>query len=54
MIVCWAWGAGWYLVLSAWLASMTQLPGLLNITAEPEIEHAEALPASMLRITGFT
>jgi hypothetical protein len=53
VIVCWSWGAGWYLALPTWLASMTQLPGWLKVTAEPEIEHTEALPGSMLRITGL-
>ena len=53
VMVCWAWGAAWYLSLPAWLASMTQLPVLLKVTLEPMIEHTEALPGSMLRITGL-
>jgi hypothetical protein len=49
--VCWAWGAAWYLVLPAWLASMTQVPGLSKVTVEPEMEHAELLAGSMLKVT---
>ena len=51
--VCWAWRAAWYLVLPAWLASMTQVPGLSKVTVEPEIEHTERLAGSMLKVTGL-
>ena len=49
--VCWAWAAAWYLVLPAWLASMTQVPGFLKVTVEPEIEHTEPLAGLMLKVT---
>ena len=32
-VVCWAWGAGWYLVLPTWLASMTRQERHVTITA---------------------
>jgi hypothetical protein len=55
VIVCWTWGAAWYLPLSAWLASMTQLPGWPKVTVDPEIEHAELVEdGSMLKVTGFS
>jgi hypothetical protein len=38
--------------LPAWLASMTQLPGWLNVTVPPETEHTAPLPESMLKLTG--
>jgi hypothetical protein len=44
-------GAGWYLSLPAWLASMTQLPGWPKVTVEPEMEHAELV--EVLNVTGF-
>jgi len=50
-IACWAWGARWYFALPAWLASMTQLPGRLKVTTEPEIEHVEVFEGSMVKIT---
>jgi len=50
--VCCAWGAAWYVVLSAWFASMTQRPGLVKVTVEPVIEHTGPLAESMLRMTG--
>ena len=54
VMVCRAWGAGWYFALPAWLASMTQLPGWPKVTAEPEIEHAELVEdGSMVKVTGF-
>jgi hypothetical protein len=51
--VCCTWGAAWYLVLPAWLASMRQVPGLLKVTVEPEIEHTSALDESIVTITGL-
>jgi len=53
VIVCWAWGAGWYCALPAWLASMTQLPCWLKVTVEPESEHTEVLEESMVKVTGL-
>ena len=54
LMVCWAWGAAWYLSLPAWLASMTQLPGWPKVTRDPEIEQAELVEdGSMLKVTGF-
>ena len=54
VMVCRAWGAGWYLSLPAWLASMTQLPGWPKVTGEPEMEHAELVEdESMVKVTGF-
>ena len=53
VMACWACGAGWYRAFPAWFASMTHLPALLKVTVEPEIEHTEPLPGSMLRITGL-
>ena len=51
MIFCWAWGAGEYLSLPAWLASMTQSPGLMKVTVAPETEHASGEPE--LKVTGL-
>jgi hypothetical protein len=53
VISWWAWGAGWYRALPAWLASMMQLPGPLKVTVEPEIEHIEVLEESMVKVTGL-
>ena len=35
VMVCWAWGAGWYLSLPSWLASMTHVPGAVYLTVVP-------------------
>ena len=52
--VCWTWvTAAWYRVSPAWLASRMQVPGLLKVTVDPEIEHTEPLAESMLKITGL-
>jgi hypothetical protein len=51
--VCCAWGAAWYLALPAWLALMTQVPGLLKVTVEPEIEHTASGAGSVLKVTGL-
>jgi hypothetical protein len=51
VIACWASGAGWYLALPTWLASMTQRPGWLKVTVEAEIEHTDSLEESMVKVT---
>jgi hypothetical protein len=53
VIACRAWGAGWYVASPAWLASMTQLPGWLKVTVEPEIEQTEVPGESMVKVTGL-
>jgi hypothetical protein len=54
VMVCWAWGAGWYFAAPAWLASMTQLPGWPKVTVDPLTEQAELLEdESMLKVTGL-
>ena len=32
---------------------MTQLPGWLNVTTGPEIEHTDVAEASMVKVTGL-
>ena len=57
VIVCWAWGAGWYCVLPAWSASIMQGPGQSKITVEPETVHTRLLPerldGSIVKVTGL-
>src|SRR2546423_15485583 len=49
--VCWAWGAAFQLALPAWLASMTQVPTVVKLTVEPEMEQNEVALASMVKAT---
>jgi hypothetical protein len=45
-MVCWAWGAGWYCALPAWLASMTQLQQILDaIPVRPQVNRARGQTA---------
>jgi hypothetical protein len=45
-------GAGaWYCALTAWFASTTQLPTVLDVTVPPETEHTGELPG--LNVTGL-
>ena len=39
--------------MPAWFASTTQLPAALNVTTGPEIEHTDALEASIVTATGL-
>ena len=53
VIVCWTWGAAWYLALPAWFAPMTQRPGWLKVTGAAEIEHTDPLAEAMVKVTGL-
>jgi len=54
LIVRWTWGAAAYLLLPAWLASMTHRPTAVKVTVDPDTVHAPGvLEASTENTTGL-